>query len=179
MNPLSHLFAQFNLGFLNSSKLSTEENLLNAFERHFDKEEDKFAAIQEVMQFVTSPEVHGRYPGEETERPGYFSGLPYAPALNLYFVRTALYPKKAQENFDALIKDINQYAEHIYNNNPRKPDLDKIVILKPSFQVGVGYYPTKQYIEGVIRPYMERLGIETSPLKDPAVSHDHDATYAP
>jgi hypothetical protein len=134
-------------------------DLSEAFRARFKNSPNNGVVTRETIAFTSSPFLHGKFEGDHEERPGYFQSLPYTPAFAQYFMRCALEPNSMERNFKSLIEDINHFANHIYENNPRKSDLQKIIVMKPQMTIGVPYYPTRQYMEAVIAPHLQRMGV--------------------
>ncbi len=169
--PDLNSLTQLVLHFSSHGKGGGAYDLKKAFHTRFETAENKDIVTRETIAFTSSPYLHGRFKGDATERPGYFSSFPYTPAFAQYFMRCALEPDKMKQNFKHLIEDINNFATYIYDNNPRKSDLDKIYIIKPEMTVGVPYYPTRQYMEAVIAPHLKIMGVTAKidgPVEFPA-----------
>lgn len=133
-----------------------EERLAHAFKKSFGKNGEA-----QCVAFVTSPQVHGEFTEGKAE-PGYFGGQPYGSAFAMYFVRSALHPHQPEENFRHLVADIDKVSEGLYDGNPTKSIADRLQIYRPDWNVGYDYYPTRQYVESIISPYLLALGVHTS-----------------
>lgn len=119
------------------------------------------SGVQQYINFTTSPQLHGLFEGNKDYLPGYFAGQPYATAFGNYFINSALHPNKKDENFKKLVQDINQGCTKILEGNPDKPTLDRIhIVNKATWESHYDYYPTQNYMEKTISPFLRNLGIE-------------------
>lgn len=128
-----------------------------------DKFRDKFGIEGEIVaaRFLSSPYLHGKFTEGGKADPGYFGGLPYAYAFGAYFMRSALTPEKREENFELLARDIDKACEHILTGNPTIDILRRITILnRATWESHYDYYPTRQYMEGTISPFLLEMGID-------------------
>lgn len=144
-------------------------DLVNRFKHLFSSDDQRAMAMEQLTKFMTSPAVHGQNESGE-QKEGFFPGNPYSTAFGLYLMRMAISPQKKEKNYEALIKDLDDFSESIYNNNPRKTDLDKLFIDKNNeFKVGQKYYPTQTYMEEITAPYLKAISeIRSQPHTDSA-----------
>jgi hypothetical protein len=164
------LFKALARPFKKPTQREAEDQLMAAFHVKLSTVENPDFLLQQLAEFTSSPSFRGE--GDAAINPGYFAGLPYAPAFNLYFMRCVLAPNSIHSHYKRLIADINHYANDMYHNNPRKPDLDKLVIQKPAMTIGVTCYPPQDYIESVVCPYLQKLGLIKflGPITEPGLA---------